>query len=69
VPASKRLTLITDGEVTFSDTKGTKKFDSIYIHPSSKWVKTTTTVQGKEAERWYPIRRVSEIRRDHSKEE
>lgn len=64
MPESKRLTKITNAEIAFKDDKlYVHKFDEVYIHPTSKWVKTMSIVQGEKTERWYPLERIREIRK------
>lgn len=63
--AGSRLITLIEGEITFLDDHQTKQYDRIILHPSSKWIKTLSGVQGEEVERWYPLHRIFEVRGHH----
>lgn len=64
-----RLKKIEFGEITFKDTKQTKKYDEITIHSTSKWVRAINfNNAGKEIKTttyWFPLARIFEIRQEN----
>ena len=61
------MIVIRDGEISFKDTRQTTEFETIRIEPRSKWVYSIKTVidegKTKTIERWYPMTRISEVRK------
>ena len=54
------LIIIIGAEITFLDDNKTKEYDIVKLHDSGHWVYTKTG----NIERWFPVVRIHEIRRD-----